>query len=101
MVSFATMKIRSFLIAALLLLAAAATAIAQVDDAALASAPRVTIDEFKQLWAGNNALIIDVRDPQKYAEGHIPGALSMPLDDLMARVPELKKASKPILVYCA
>lgn len=46
-----------------------------------------------------DTLVIDVRPPEEYAAGHIPGALSVPLGELMARVAELSRAPE-IVAYC-
>ena len=44
-------------------------------------------------------LVVDVRDPQEYAAGHIPGAQPMPLGSLAAGVVELPK-DRPVYVVC-
>ncbi len=44
-------------------------------------------------------LILDVRQPQKYQAGHIPGAMLIPLGELEARQGELDR-SKTIITYC-
>jgi len=46
-----------------------------------------------------DTLVIDVRPPEEYAAGHIPGALSVPLGELKARVAELSRAPE-IVAYC-
>lgn len=46
------------------------------------------------------AILLDVRTPGEYAEGHAPGSLNIPLDQLPFRFQELDRA-KPILVGCA
>ncbi len=43
--------------------------------------------------------ILDVRQPQEYRSGHIPGAVFIPLPELMDRIGELD-ASRPVLAYC-
>ena len=43
--------------------------------------------------------ILDVRQPQEYSFGHIPGAVFIPLPELMDRIGELDTA-KPVLAYC-
>ncbi|TAN44252.1 MAG: hypothetical protein EPN22_07130 [Nitrospirae bacterium] len=43
--------------------------------------------------------ILDVRQPQEYISGHIPGAVFIPLPELIDRTGELD-ASKPVLTYC-
>ena len=43
--------------------------------------------------------LLDVRPPEEYRAGHIPGALSVPLADLRRRLTELQK-SRDIVAYC-
>ncbi|GGM74350.1 ArsR family transcriptional regulator [Longimycelium tulufanense] len=43
--------------------------------------------------------VIDVRPPEEYASGHIPGALSVPLDELPHRLEELPVDTE-IVAYC-
>ncbi|MEJ9152343.1 sulfurtransferase TusA family protein [Bacillus smithii] len=45
------------------------------------------------------SLIVDVREPAEYAFGHIPGAVSIPLDELEERINELPQ-DKTIYVVC-
>jgi rhodanese-related sulfurtransferase len=46
-----------------------------------------------------NALVVDVREPWEYAEGHLPGAVNIPLSTLPARLAELPQ-DRPILLVC-
>jgi rhodanese-related sulfurtransferase len=46
-------------------------------------------------------LIVDVRDAGSYAEGHLPGAINIPLGELQQKLATLKAAKKPIVAYCA
>lgn len=39
----------------------------------------VTREELKQGLADGSITLIDVREPNEFAEGHIPGAVTMPL----------------------
>ena len=43
--------------------------------------------------------VLDVRPPEEYAQGHIPGALNIPLDRLESRVGELS-SGREIVAYC-
>jgi rhodanese-related sulfurtransferase/DNA-binding HxlR family transcriptional regulator len=43
--------------------------------------------------------VLDVRPPEEYAAGHVPGAINIPLDKLKSRLKELK-TSKEIVAYC-
>jgi glyoxylase-like metal-dependent hydrolase (beta-lactamase superfamily II)/rhodanese-related sulfurtransferase len=49
---------------------------------------------------GNGLVLIDVREPWEYHQGHIPQALPIPLGDLAQRVDELD-TSNPVAVVCA
>lgn len=44
-------------------------------------------------------VIVDVRDEQEYAEGHIPGAVNIPVDTFASKSSILDK-NKIIIVYC-
>ncbi len=45
--------------------------------------------------------VIDVREPDEYAAGHIEGAVNIPLRELMKHLNELPSSkTAPILVYC-
>lgn len=47
----------------------------------------------------NGALILDVREPSEWAQGHIPGATLIPLGDLPNRISELPR-NQEIVVVC-
>jgi rhodanese-related sulfurtransferase len=44
-------------------------------------------------------LIIDVRTPEEFAEGHIPGAVNIPHEEVAERVPNID-APRGIVLYC-
>ena len=44
-------------------------------------------------------VLLDVRQPEEYQAGHIPGAISIPLGELEHRYRELEK-SKKIIALC-
>jgi rhodanese-related sulfurtransferase len=44
-------------------------------------------------------ILLDVRQPEEYKSGHLPGAVFIPLPDLINKVGELDH-TKPILAYC-
>jgi rhodanese-related sulfurtransferase len=47
------------------------------------------------------ARIVDVRTPQEYAAGHVPGAVNIPFDQLGARAAaELGEPERPVVLYC-
>jgi rhodanese-related sulfurtransferase len=45
------------------------------------------------------ATIVDVREPDEFAEGHVPGAISVPLSVLDERLSEIE-ASDVVYVIC-
>jgi phage shock protein E len=47
-------------------------------------------------------IVLDVRTPEEFAAGHIPGAVNIPYTHLPARISELPDAGeKDIVIYCA
>lgn len=51
--------------------------------------------------ASKDWLLIDVRSPEEYASGHIPGAINIPhksIDNYLSALLEHK--DKPIILYC-
>jgi hypothetical protein len=64
---------------------------------------RVPVDEFKKLAAANNVLIVDVRDPDGYRDGHLPGAVLIMIEDIAAgkATERLRHESRPIVTYCS
>jgi len=50
---------------------------------------------------GEAPLLLDVRTPEEYAAGHVPGALNIPHDQLSARLAELEdRRGQQVVVYC-
>jgi thiosulfate sulfurtransferase len=68
---------------------------------AMRNVPRISIDEVKALMAKKQVVLIDVRDPQSFAEGHIPGAINVPFDFIPNHVEEWKKEKRLLVTYCA
>lgn len=47
-------------------------------------------------------VILDVRTPEEFAAGHVPGAINIPYSHLPSRISEVADAAdKDIVVYCA
>jgi hypothetical protein len=60
---------------------------------------RATVGEVKAAFDGENALIIDVRSEAEFLEGHMQGAISLPLSELESRIHELP-TDQMIYLYC-
>ena len=63
---------------------------------------QISMDEaVKMMKDEKNYIILDVRRPDEYAEGHIPGAVNVPNEEIgTAEISELPDKSQLILVYC-
>ena len=64
-----------------------------------AEVPRVSLAEAKEAYDQGMAVFVDVRDTTSYAAGHIPGSLSIPLNDINTRISELNP-QQWIITYC-
>jgi 3-mercaptopyruvate sulfurtransferase SseA len=81
-----------------MILALAAGAPAGADGAAV---PRVKLADVKKDLDLSRVVVIDVRSAESYRNGHIPGALNVPVSSVAEHVARLKAARKPIVAYCA
>ena len=59
----------------------------------------VTRDELLHRLKAGDVTVVDVRPGEEYTAGHIPGAVSIPVDELADRLAELP-ASTTIVAYC-
>jgi rhodanese-related sulfurtransferase len=59
----------------------------------------VSADELRRRMSKNKVALLDVRPEVEYQVGHLPGAISIPLDELERRLNELPR-SKTIVAYC-
>jgi rhodanese-related sulfurtransferase len=58
----------------------------------------IPVDEVYKLWQSKEIVIIDVRTPGEYQEGHIPGVANIPLDQLEKRIGEIPRDKKVVLI---
>jgi len=69
-------------------------------QAALASRPAVSPAAVGEISAQSKPpLLLDVRTPKEFAEGHLPGAVNIPHDQLASRLSEIDR-DHWVLVYC-
>ena len=63
--------------------------------------PWVSTTQATHLINREDALVVDVREPNEFAAGHVLGAKNLPLARLDASGAELaKKKERPVIVYC-
>ena len=79
------------------------TAIAAVLSLALIGAvvfaSRASSNEAHRLVEAG-AHLVDVRTPEEYAAGHLPGAVNIPVDQIAARREDVGPLDEPVVVYC-
>lgn len=73
-------------------------------DLALGQMPRLSLVGAKNRFDQKNAVFLDARSPEEYAEGHIPGALEFYADDFEkfapVVLPQLKDKNQELIAYC-
>lgn len=63
----------------------------------LADVPHVDVAELRS--QPSDALVLDVREPEEYAHGHVPGAINLPQAELASRLDEVPR-DRPLLLVC-
>ena len=58
--------------------------------------PSDYVARFGESQAG---FLIDVRTPEEFATGHIPGSINIPVNELASRLTEVPQ-DQPVIVYC-
>lgn len=59
----------------------------------------INIKDFTQSLKSELIFVLDARTPEEYASGHFPGSVSIPLEQMKARLDEIPK-DKFIVVHC-
>jgi rhodanese-related sulfurtransferase/DNA-binding transcriptional ArsR family regulator len=59
----------------------------------------IGFDELKARLKDGSVILVDVRPAEEYAAGHIPGAISIPHDELEGRLRELSR-EREVVAYC-
>ncbi len=59
----------------------------------------VSLEELEQMIGNENVLLLDVRPSVEYGFGHITGAISAPMNELMAQLKDIS-TNKEIIAYC-
>ena len=55
--------------------------------------------DFKELTE-NGALVIDVRTPAEFKQGHVAGSVNIPLDRIQDSIKKIKGRKKTIITCC-
>ena len=58
--------------------------------------------QLKNILNDSNIVILDVRNPGEYRNGHIPKAINIPVNEIQGRLSEISLyRNSAILVYCS
>ncbi|MDQ7029932.1 MAG: metalloregulator ArsR/SmtB family transcription factor [Ardenticatenia bacterium] len=60
---------------------------------------RISADELRVLMRRGEVILLDVRPREEYQAGHLPGAISVPLDELERRLNQLPR-DRTVVAYC-
>lgn len=60
---------------------------------------RLSVAEFQNRVESGDTIIVDVRPADEYQRGHLPGAISMPLEELRSHIDELPEDAD-VVAYC-
>ena len=60
----------------------------------------LTPEEVNERVEANDIRVIDTRPPAQYEQGHIPGAINVPLGNLPAKVPEIDWDDTEVVCAC-
>lgn len=63
----------------------------------------ISLPEVEEIWHNQQANILDSRSISEFRQGHIPGAISVPLNEVKSGNYELLQAipsGKPLVIYC-
>lgn len=58
----------------------------------------ITTDELAEKLAAGKPVLLDVREPDEFAQGHVPGARNVPLGRLAAEIPKLDPAAETLVI---
>ncbi len=61
--------------------------------------PQIDMDDILNDASDRRPFLVDVRTPQEFSKGHIPGAVNIPVDEMRSRLDELPRG-RQIAAYC-
>lgn len=57
-------------------------------------------EKIKEYERTAGAVLLDVRTPEEYREGHIPNSINLPLQEMQKAAGVLKDKEAPVFAYC-
>ena len=78
---------------------AAVTAFGAMAEGPALVEPKTIVERLA--WGDQSLVLLDVRTPAEYGEGHVPGAINIPHTEIASRIGELSAArDRDLVVYC-
>lgn len=71
------------------------------EEQAIRNVPRISINELKTLMDQKAVLVLDVRDSDSFAKGHIPGAVNVDYTQVHKQAGKFSGEKRTIVAYCA
>lgn len=60
---------------------------------------RISIQQAQELQQQSSAIVVDIRDPQSFANGHIPDSIHLTNDNVAEFIEQTDK-TQPVVVVC-
>ncbi|MEO7316237.1 MAG: rhodanese-like domain-containing protein [Ginsengibacter sp.] len=57
--------------------------------------------DIEKLIKEDCCVIVDVRSPEEYQYGNVPGSVNIPLGEIVERLEEIKEIKAPLVLCCA
>lgn len=57
--------------------------------------------DIEKLIKEDNCVILDVRTPEEFHYGNVPGSINIPLGEIVDRLEEIKELKAPLVICCA
>ena len=54
----------------------------------------------KEILKNEDVTVVDVRNNWEYDEEHVNNAVNIPLNEIPARIDEIRKLNGPVILYC-
>ena len=95
------MKSKNILLLFLVLIVTTLSACGSKSDSKAATYSTISAKEAKEMMDKGGVTVVDVRQPEEYAAGHIPGSVLVPNESIGSRQPKaLPDLDAVLLVHC-
>lgn len=58
------------------------------------------LEEVRECLSSENGILLDVRTPDEYGVGHIPGSVNVPVSRIAEAEKLIRSKDSPVCVYC-